>query len=660
MSGAVHDVADQFAASSTEPPRRLFEPLELGPLRLRNRIVLPAHETLFASDSAVSDELIAYYAARAGDLGLVVCGPDSVDDRTPIPGRVCATGPRAVAGYERLARELKALGAAVVGHLTQDGAGGRGDLTLRWEIERGVAPIAPGPGARVPLAFETGEIAAEVERWRAAVANHREGGLDGSEVDAAGGLVWQFLSPALNDRDDGYGGSLDGRLRFLREVLEAAREEAGERLVGLRWRLADGDPDQAAALAAVLDWGLVDYVSAVVPPAGVDDATSPSLATAPGYAREPLTALRGMIPVPLLGGGRIASPAEAEGLLAAGAVDAVTVARALIADAEWATKAQLGHPEEIRACIACNEGCIGRVLAARPLTCMLAPSAGRETQWPPDPGRSEAPARLAVVGAGPAGLSFAHTAARRGHEVVVFERGAEIGGQVRALVADREKRSYLTACEWMARRIEQHGGKLRTGREIGPEQVAPAAAGVLVGDDPAPFDRVVVATGSSWPAAGTEAAASADQVLAGAAVGSRALIYTDDDDCAATTAALVLAAAGHEVALATPQLRIAGTVDPSNRPRLLSRLYQGGTRILTGHLLGEVAGGRAELSHWASGEKVELEIDDLVLSTHRYTNDSLYKDLARRDVAVARVGDCIAPRDISVAVYTAEKLARSW
>lgn len=662
MTGAVYDVAEQFAGASAEAPQRLFEPLRIGSLELRNRIVLAAHETLFARDSAVSDELVAYYAARADDLGLIVCGPDSVDDRTPVPGRVCATGPDAAAGYARLAAELKGRGAALIGHLTQDGAGGRGDLTLRWEVERGVAAVAAGPGARIPQPFAAAELAAEVDRWRAAVANHRDGGLDGSEIDAASGLVWQFLSPALNDREDGYGGSLDGRLRFLREVLEAARQEGGPgHLLGLRWRLAEQSAarEHEAALAAVLDWGLADYLSVVVPAPGVDDATSPSLATSPRYAREPLAALRGTVNLPLLGGGRIASPAEAEELLAEGAVEAVTVTRALIADAGWATKARQGRQEEIRACIACNEGCTGRVLAARPLTCILAPSAGRETTWPPDPGRSEAPLRLAVIGAGPAGLSFAHTACRRGHEVVVFERGEQIGGQVRELVADREKRSYLTACEWLARRVERLGGELRMGCEVDVADIEAGPEGVALAGASAPFDRIVVATGSSWPGA-DGSAVSASDVLAGAVIGRRVLVYTDDDDCAATTAALVLAEAGHDVVLATPQLRIAGTVDPSNRPRLLYRLYDAGTRLFTGHVLGAVDGDRAEISHWATEETVEVEIDDLVLSTHRYTNDSIYKDLSRREIPVGRVGDCIAPRDIAVAVYTAEKLARSW
>src|ERR687893_2891817 len=397
----------------------LAPPLRVGPLTLPNRLVLPAHLTNYAVDGRFTERHAAYYAARAaGGAGLIVteeCSTDPAD--RPYEKLVRGHDPAVLPGMRRVADAVHAHGVPVFAQVNHNG--GQSDSLHGRTPVLAPSPVPDPLFREVPREASTADLARLVAGYADVAARCAAAGFDGVEVQASqSSLVRQFLSRATNRRADRYGGPLEHRARFLVEVLTAVREALGPgRALGVRLadeEGVDGGTTLAEAVATarlLAERGLVDYVSTTVGVATTTlDRVVPPMTTPPGYARYLSAAIRAAVDVPVVGVGRFLTPAQVERALAMSDCDLVGAVRAQIADPEFAAKALTGRDGEVRRCLGCNQECVARVGLNRPLGCVANPRAGREAPLPVPRRRR----RVLVVGAGPAGLRAAATAASRG------------------------------------------------------------------------------------------------------------------------------------------------------------------------------------------------------------------------------------------------------
>ncbi|MBF8290057.1 MAG: putative NADH:flavin oxidoreductase/NADH oxidase [Chloroflexi bacterium] len=397
----------------------LFSPLRIGSVTLRNRIVSSGHDTVMAIDGKVSDQLVAYQEARAaGGAGLIVIQVGAVHPTADYTAHALQLyRDDAIPGYTRLAEAIHRHGCAVFAQIFH---GGR---EVMDSID-GALPVAIAPSAVpnerfhvIPQAMTLKLIDEVVAGYAAAAVRVQTAGMDGVEIVASHGyLPAQFLNPELNTRTDRYGGSFENRLRFLREVIAAVRTAIGrEFVVGLRISIDEMNPtgltrDTTLHALRELDAdGTLDYVSVVAGSsatlAGSDHIVPPM--TMENAYTAPLAALaREIVQVPVIVAGRVNQPQEAERILELGQADAVAMTRALITDPLLPVKAATGRAEEIRACIGCNQACIGHFHAGYPISCIQYPESGRELLYG-QLRRVSAARDVLVVGGGPGGLKAA-------------------------------------------------------------------------------------------------------------------------------------------------------------------------------------------------------------------------------------------------------------
>ena len=654
----------------------LFSPYRLGGLTLRNRVVWLPHLTRYATDEGLpSRRHVDYYAERARhEVGLIITGCETADPASTWGGRINAFDTRAVEGYTAVTDAVHEHGAHIIGQITDDGNQQDGMGGLDWHHVRAPSAVADPMVGAVPRALSVAEVRDLVSWFGRSSETHRAGGFDGIEIKAAhDGLHRQFLSPLFNRRSDEYGGSVENRLRFLRETVEEIRARCGQDwVVGIRLCLDEAlpggyGPDQGVEFAREIGrWGTVDYLSSDRGSTGSLAMMNPTMAVPQGYSLELGEQARKASGLPVIAFGRIKSPDMAEQALASGQADLVGLARPLITDPGWVVKARTGHASDIRHCIGCNQGCVDRLWAGRPITCILNPAAGREGRWgsgtllPVD-----RPTRLLVIGAGPAGLKTAEVAARRGADVTVVDRRAEIGGKVSLIRRVAARAEFGESVDWLAGQARSLGVDLRLGTTIDPEDcsaVRGSQVAVDLGAGPESFDEVVVATGSVAAESGLtgeQVHALTDALETPEALLDDVVLYDAQGDQSAASTAEYLADLGHRVTVVTPADHPAGALGMSNLPPQLERLARAGVRTIPYHAVVAVRSDGIELRHTYAGTAQLLPGPaSVVTATGWRSDDALYHHLRTLSPRVQRVGDCVAPRDVGMAIYSAEEVAR--
>lgn len=646
---------------------RLFAPLAVGSLVLRNRIVSTAHSTGLTDGTRIGDALIAYYAARArGGVGLIITGSTSVhpSSSSRLKPALANWNDGVIAPYRRLAAAVHAHGGRIFAQLNHAGAlsGSGGPFGST------VAPsaIEPEIAAETARALSLAEIEELVAAFAAAAARVREGGLDGIELHGGhGNLIQQFLSPHTNRREDRFGGPLENRLRFAVAVAGAVRRAVGDDFpVGLRLSAeedyADGlFLDETTEIAArLVAAGRLDYVSVT---SGSDtQAASLPRHYAPmylraGHMRRLSRPVRDSVTVPVLLAGRITDPRDAEAILAAGDADLIGMTRALIADRDLPAKARRGDLDAIRYCVGANEGCLGRLFRGQAITCIQDPTSAREHELGdlPPAGR---PGHVVVAGAGVAGLEAARVAALRGHRVTVLERAAEPGGQLVLARRCPGREEIGAVADNLLRAVGRLPIELRTGVEA-------TVGGVLA---LAP-DAVVVATGSAafLPPGlddGYDRLVSARDALEGAMVGDPCIVYDTRGDMVGPTTAEFLARAGRRVTLVTSQRAFGQKIEPMTLRLLHERLLACGVDILADHGVAALTPEGVVLRHTVSGaERLLPGIASVVAATGARPRDALKAGLAaaRPGLPVHLVGDARSPRHIEAAIHDGHMTGRS-
>jgi 2,4-dienoyl-CoA reductase-like NADH-dependent reductase (Old Yellow Enzyme family) len=549
------------------------------------------------------------------------------------------------------------------------------DLDATWyTLSPSQVPLGEFPGASTPKELDEDEIEEILEAYAAAAHRAVAAGLDGVEFHMSHGyLPWQFLSPFYNQRTDRWGGSYENRLRFPVEALGRIRAAIGDdaflgyRINSTSFWPGDLELEDVRRIVPDLEQRAdVDYVDVS---AGVHHAyIHTPMEFEPGWEKAYARSIREVSSKPVLLVGRITTPDVAERLLAEGHGDAICLARQLFTDPEWVTKAAEGRADDIRRCVAANY-CWKSVSRGGRVQCVYNPEIGREGVWGTGTlQRVAQPRRALVLGGGPAGLEYARVAAARGHEVVVLEREAEVGGHVRLESLLPTRGEYGLIATWLADQGRKNGADIRTSTEVTPENLDE----VLARERP---DHVVLATGASvcsdgfqgWtagPIPGWESGTCVgwDEVATGAARPAGEVLVLDDlcHVIAPLTAVALAENGATSVRLVTrwPMVGLETILDVY-LDWILPKLYQAGVEMVVDHFVESIDGRRVSLVNVHHPEaKRELEVDAVVMATGRRSENTLLPLLRGRGVAVEVIGDAVAPRGTYEAVFEGHRAAR--
>lgn len=654
----------------------LFSPLRIGSRMVLNRLVSTPHATGWGHDGQLTRREVDYHVRKAaGGAGLVMTfGSAAVDPESAASyGSISLWDERNDDLLRELAERVHEHGALIMSQMTHMGR--RGNSLLSGVALKAASDLPEGVHREVPAVFTEPELLALVERFGQAARRLMDLGWDGAEVTSLGGhLIEQFFDLNVNTRTDRYGGSLENRVRFGREVLQAVRESTSDDfLVGFRMT-----GDQMLPRGGMSQNELVEVAQAMTA-GGIVDLLSISIGT--GYIPRTTSVfvpgdelpenvsgalggrMRTATGVPVLVAGRILSAEMAERALSENGVDLVAMTRALIADPDLPRKSAAGIAP--RPCISLNEGCIGRLYQGLPMWCSVNPGI-REPQLDLAAEASEhrrapsAPARIVVIGGGVAGAEAAHRAAERGSEVILLERTERLGGRA-ALAARRPGRQrWALYLDWLEEQLTTTGVDVRLG-------VDPAVADVLALRP----HVVVLATGSvpRWPAWAANAPTpviDADVVVADTPSPDRpdriAMLVDDEGGFVAATAAEALASVGWSVRITTSFMSVAANVDPTQVWWVRRRLKQAGIEFVES-VTPEHDGMAWSLIDLESDEKRTAgQIDLVVFAGPRRSLDELSDALtaAQPDLEVVRIGDALAPRTLLDATAEGARAAAMW
>ena len=640
-----------------------MQPLRIRGCTLKNRIMSSGHDTTLPTDGSVNAALVAYQEARArGGVGLIVLQVSGVHETARYTNHVLmATDDGSIAGYRMVAEAVHRFGTVLFAQLFHPGR----EIA---EADGGLLSVAYAPSSVpnerfhvMPRPLKQGMIDAIVHGYGDAARRMQEAGLDGVEIVASHGyLPAQFLNPRVNLREDDYGGDLDGRLRFLREVVADIRAKVTDGfVVGLRISATELDEQgltEDETLEAVIVLGdSIDYVHMT---AGTSASLGGAIHIAPpmsfksAYVAPYAARIKRQSRIPVFVTGRINQPQDAEAIIAAAHADVCGMTRALISDPEMPNKTARGALEDIRACIACNQACIGHFHKGFAISCIQNPVSGRELRF-----GTLSPAsrrkKVMVVGGGPAGMKAAAIAAERGHDTALYEAERRLGGQ--ALLAQMlpGRAEFGGIITNLKREMDLARVKIHRNTRVDRAMIV----------DEAP-DVVLIATGAipyrpNFPQEGPLQIVDAWQLLLGQQTAGQSVVVIDwRADWIGIGIAEHLAQQGRSVRLAVNGIAAGETLPLYVRDQSAADLHKLGVKVLTYMRLHGSDSDSVYLQHTSSGEAVVIEnVDTLVLCSGHTPVDDLSDALQGLDIDAHVIGDAASPRTAEDAVYEGLKVA---
>ncbi|MBI3978573.1 MAG: NAD-binding protein [Chloroflexi bacterium] len=666
-----------------QPYPHVFQPLTIGRVEVRNRLYWTPHTVTYAlPDPARPGHLVTserhafYYAERSrGGIGLIIQEATDVHPTSQTMGHPSADAEHTIPSYKQIADAVHAHGARLFIQLWHGGHHG----DPRWEP---LGPWAPRLSASTTQAVEgyffpremtRDDIRDVIDGFARSTRNVKAAGYDGVEIHAAHSyLPEQFLSPFFNKRTDEYGGSLEGRLRFTLELIEAMRDAAGpDMALGLRMvcdELLPGgltQDDYREIFRRLDETGKVDFLDLDIGTYHTFPLMIPTMFVPKLPGEEYIANVRSAIRRAAVLGcpGQLSDPADAERLIAEGKMDMVGAARAFMCEPELAKNAQAGRHDLNRPCIACN-ACLGDH-GGGGISCAYNPATGREKHWGVTTFAAVSqPRRVVVVGGGPAGLEAARVAAKRGQQVTLYHRGATLGGSLN-LMAELPGREIMSRMsKWFAAQLELLGVTVHVGTEATPE--------VIEREQP---DAVVVATGShfdrtgetgfiAWPIPGWERdfVYTPEQVIRdGVRTSGNAIVLDEEGAAMGAGVAEMLAERGANVELVTrwPQM-VPQLYRNQQFGLVLPRLYAAGVTLSPNTYIKEIGDHRVTVFNvFTNEERVVENVGVVVMVAKKRSDDNLAGQLAGHVAELHVIGEAVTPRRITDAVYEGHRAGRA-
>jgi 2,4-dienoyl-CoA reductase-like NADH-dependent reductase (Old Yellow Enzyme family) len=681
-------------SQQSTPLDHIWQPLDIGPTRVKHRIMYTAQTLLYGEDHILSDRHIAFYRERAmGGAALMITEQQAGHpiSKGSFYGGCTAHDKRAVPQYARLADAVHEFGARQFVQLFGAGVHDKGTTIFdEWHPLWAASRVTSILHREVPMVMDHNHIGEIADAFGESALNVKTAGLDGVELHGAHAyLIGQFLSPAYNKRDDAYGGSVGNRCRFPLQLAEAVRRKVdGDITVGIRLSYDEflGDAgltgEQTEEIVEVLlASGLFDYFS--ISCGGYHDFRK---TVAPMHVPQAFLADAGKRVKGVVGNrakvfliGRILDPDVADRLIAEGATDMVGMTRAQLADPFLVQKVREGRQEDVIRCIGANI-CLAHLFDQKRVPCVMNPAAGRERVLGAGTLRvvaRQARKRIAVVGGGPAGMRYAGTAAERGHDVILFEQAERLGGHINLIKELPTRAGWQDAIANLQHRLARFDVDVRLQTALGADSLAELAAP----------DVVVCATGSLYvktgvycahrperehiPGAELEsvydvASATALALSDGRALGDDVLIYDETGDYLPLGLAEVLAAVGVNVEVVSPHFSVGQEVIRTlDWNWIAPRLLEADVRLTAQHTIESISDDSVQILNVFGGSPTERGVTSVILALPRVPNDGLHRDLTAafstletppREIRL--LGDALAPRSLEAIIYEAETSAR--
>ncbi len=635
---------------------RLFKPLALKGITVRNRIVMPPMNTnLAGADGSVSERFTRYYVERGkGGAGLIIVSPAYIDPTArKRAGSLLLHDDRFIPKLQAFTSAIHATGAKALQQLNHNGR----LIISSKELKTAVTGGAVGPSAiphlrtgEIPHALTVEEIRELVEKFGQAARRAKEAGYDGVELHGTQGyLINQFYSVYSNRRTDEYGGSLENRMRFPLEVYRRVRDLTGDGFIlGFRVNAREFAPietplQDVIALCQRLEKEGVDLIHVSAGNSETPEMLLKGTPSLPGCYAHLAASVKSNVNVPVIAVGRINTPEIAEEILRESKADLVATGRALIADPYWPEKALGGESDKIRRCIACNQGCVERLAQEKEVRCLHNPEVGHEG----GSSSSSARKRVWIIGGGPAGMEAAVIAASRGHDVHLFERGKELGGQSLLAAAAPGKEEFLAVKGFLEKELERLRVSIHLQQEVTPEEVLERKP-----------DAVVVATGSlpiipDIPGIDNKNVVTAWDVLKGKEVGEDVLVV--GGGLVGVETAFFLSKRLKKIVLIEMLDDIGRDAGPLNRVRLKEALD--GTDIDIRCKTELIGIGEGWVTLRGGAGEFTLPVETVVLALGTKAQNSVLEALEGKVHELYGIGDCITPRKMIDAIHEAYDVA---
>ena len=643
----------------------LFSPLRIGHLEIPNRICFSAHRTNFADRGVINEQLIAYHEERAkGGCGLIILGELSGHpaDR-PYEQMIEAYEEKVIPGFQELTSSVHRYPTRIFAQLNHSGFQCDGSFCRLPVL--GPSPVPDIEFGETAKMMEVEDIRDVVEHFGKTAEHVREGGFDGIEISLGHrSLLRQFLSPLSNFRGDEFGGSLENRMRLTLEVLDSVRRvvpasfPVGIRLCADEMFYGAISLNEAKEVARRFEsTGRVDFINLSVGTYYNLQLACGSMHCDQAFTVHLSQGIKEAVRIPVFSHNRIQTPYLAEEILREGKADVIGMVRPLICDPELPNRAKEGRAEEVFLCVSDNQGCVGRVNQAKTIGCIQNPSVGHErTEGTSLTVPASRRKKVMVAGGGPAGMEAARVAAMRGHRVTLYEKGDELGGQINIAKRGAGREGIGRIVTNLKTHLQKLNVKIECGVEVTEalvEKEKPEALVIATGSVP----RVNPVPGRYSPSQ----VLNAWQVLKGeVSVGERVLLMDGDGHHKTTSTAEFLADQGKSVDIITDALFVGvelGSLGDLYASR--QRLLQKGVRFLSDLRVQKIEGTTVEAVNVYSNEvQVFRGYNTVVVVMANRPNDSLYFRLKNRMAELYRIGDCVAPRRIDMAILEGNKVGK--